>query len=390
MRFLHRLGFGLKKKKQNKSRKTIWIHALSVGEVTSALPLISGLNKEMPEVRLVFSATTTAGAELAKKLFHDKVDRFIPFPLDILPVIKRFVHTIKPDLFILIETDFWPGILFTLKKQNIPSLLVNGRISEKSIRSYKRFPFLFRPLFASFHTLSVQNEKDKDNLIRLGVDHKQIETLGNLKYDTTLYSTSTKNQPLPFTLPKHTKLFVVGSTHAGEEKIILQSYKQLKEKHSELYLVIAPRHIERGKAIQRIAADMNLQANCRSQINAGGKDLFILDTIGELNLTYSHADYVFVGGSLVEQGGHNPIEPAALAVPVLYGPHMNDFHEISEQLIKAGGAIRVQNHKELTTALEQLITDETYKQKTGNAAQSFINSQQGVTKRHLQLIRCML
>jgi len=390
MRFLHRLGFGLKKEKVNKSRKTIWIHALSVGEVTSALPLISGLNKEMEEVRLVFSATTTAGAELAKKLFHDKVDRFIPFPLDIPSVIKRFVHTVKPDLFILVETDFWPGILSTLKKQNIPTLLVNGRISEKSIRSYKRFSFLFRPLFASFHTLSVQNAKDKDNLISLGVDHKQIETLGNLKYDTTLYSTSTKNQPLPFSLPKYTKLFVVGSTHAGEEKIILQSYKQLKEKHSGLYLVIAPRNIERGRAIQRIAADMNLQANCRSQINAGGKDLFILDTIGELNLTYSHADYAFVGGSLVEQGGHNPIEPAVFAVPVLYGPHMNDFHEISERLIKAGGAIMVQNNKELTTSLEQLITDETYRQKTGNAAQSFINSQQGVIKRHLQLIRCML
>ncbi|HIQ38375.1 MAG TPA: hypothetical protein EYH36_10360, partial [Desulfocapsa sulfexigens] len=296
----------------------------------------------------------------------------------------------KPDLFILVETDFWPGILTTLKKQSIPSLLVNGRISEKSMRSYKRFPFFFRPLFANFQTLSVQNEKDKDNLISLGIDHRQIETLGNLKYDTILYSSSTKNQPLSFALPEHTKLFVAGSTHDGEEEIILQSYKQLKETYPGLYLVIAPRNILRGKAIQSIAADMDLQANCRSRINAGGKDLFILDTIGELNITYSHADYAFVGGSLVKQGGHNPIEPAVFAVPVLYGPHMDDFLEISEQLITAGGAIKVQNRNELTAVLEQLLTDDSYNQKTGNAAQKFIHSQQGVIKRHLQLIKCML
>ncbi len=390
LRTLRRLGFGLKKEKQIKNCKTIWIHALSVGEVTSALPLVSGLRKEMPEARLVFSASSKAGAEVAEKLLHGKIDLFIPFPFDFIPVIKRFMRVIQPDLFIQVETDFWPAILSVLKKQNIPSLLVNGRISEKSMRSYKRFSFFFKPLFASFHTLSMQNEKDKDNMISLGVDHRQIENLGNLKYDTALYSTAVRKQALPFSLPEYQHLFVAGSTHAGEEEIILKSYKQLKESHPGLYMVIAPRKIERGKDIKSLAADFNLQANCRSQINAGGRDLFILDCIGELNPTYSHADFAFVGGSLVKKGGHNPIEPAIFAVPVLFGPHMDDFLEISAQLIEAGGSITVHDHNELSAALEKFITNNTFRQETGDAAQVFIHSQQGVIKRHLQLIKGLL
>lgn len=390
IRTLRRLGIGLKDDVRRKPGKTIWLHALSVGEVSSALPLLSGLRQEMPEVQLVVSTSTRAGAEAAKKLLGNKVDRFIPFPFDFLPILGRFIRMVRPDLFILVETDFWPGILSTLKKNNIPSLLVNGRISEKSMRSYMRLPFFFKPLFACFQTLSVQNEKDKENLINLGIAHGQIETLGNLKYDTTLYSSFSPNQPLSFTLPEHTKLFVAGSTHTGEEEIILKSYKQLKDTHPGLYLVIAPRNIHRGKEIQAMAADIDLQANCRSQINAGGRDLFILDTIGELNSAYSHAECAFVGGSLVKKGGHNPIEPAVFAVPVLYGPHMSDFLEISEQLIRAGGAIKVQSKDELTTTLEQLLTNNSHRQKIGRAAQAFIRSQQGVVQRHLRLIKCML
>ncbi len=390
IRTLRRLGFGLQHTEIKRNGKTIWIHALSVGEVSSALPLISGLRKEMPDVKICFSSTTQAGANLAEKLFHNKVDSFIPFPLDFLPIVKRFIRVVRPDLFILVETDFWPGILSSLQQKGIPSLLVNGRISEKSMRSYMRFPFFFKPLFASFQTLSVQNEKDKENLINLGITHNQIETLGNLKYDTSLHSSFTLHQPLSFTLPDHSKLFVAGSTHGGEDEVILKSYRQIKEQHPGVYLVIAPRDIQRGKKIQATAADMGLQANCRSQINAGGRDLFILDTIGELTPTYSHASCAFVGGSLVKRGGHNPIEPAVFAVPVIFGPHMDDFWEISRQLIQTGGAIKVDNGDELITTMTQLFTDDTHRLKTGKAAQAFVQSQQGVVQRHLRLIQCML
>lgn len=391
LRTLRRLGIGLQPGTNKKPKlKTIWIHALSVGEVTSALPLISGLRRKMPDAELVFSATSKAGAEIAEKLLHNKVDRIIPFPFDILPVIKRFLRVIEPDLFILVETDFWPNIISVLRKQDIPTLLVNGRISEKSFQSYQRFSFFFKPLFASFKTLSMQTEKDKDNLISLGVDHRQIETLGNLKYDTALYSASGRNQPVSFSLPAYEYLLVAGSTHEGEEKILLQSYRQLKEEFPHLYLIVAPRNIERGKDIQSLAAKMDLMANRRSRINAGGKDLFILDSIGELNSVYSHADIAFVGGSLVKKGGHNPIEPAIYAIPVIYGTHMEDFSEISQALLLAEGALMVQDQSELTEALQKVLSDTQLLNKMGDAARTCISSQQGVIERHIRLIKEML
>ncbi len=390
IRTLQRLGFGLEVATGKKEKKTIWIHATSVGEVTSALPLVSGIHQEMPEVHLVFSASSRTGAEVARKLLHEKVDQFIPFPLDVLPVINRFLRLIQPDLFILVETDFWPNIVARLKQQQVPTLLVNGRISDKSMRSYQRFSFFFRPLFTSFHTLSMQTEKDRQKLIKLGVAGDQIQTLGNLKYDTALYSTSEKNQPISFNLPGHQHLFVAGSTHAGEEEILLQSYLQLKKESPGLYLVIAPRDISQGKAIHNLATTMNLEANCRSQINAGGKDLFILDTIGELNSIYSHADFAFVGGSLVDKGGHNPIEPAIFSIPVFYGPHMEDFSEISDALLQANGSIMVRDQKSLTENVSVLLKDAQLQQKIGDAAGNCIIQQQGVIERHLRLIKEML
>ncbi len=390
LRTLRRLGFRLLPYRNAQLKKTIWIHALSVGEVTSAIPLVIGLRKEMPELRLVFSASTRAGAQVAEKLLHDKVDCFLPFPLDILPVINRFLGVIKPDLFILIETDFWPNLLATLRRRNIPSLLVNGRISARSMRSYQRFPYIFRPLFSSFQALSMQTEKDRKNLIRLGVDQQQIHTLGNLKYDTALYSSQGGRQALSFSLPEQQLLLVAGSTHKGEEQILLHSYKKLKQDFPGLYLIIAPRDVDRGKEIQILANTMDLQANCRSQINAGGKDLFILDTIGELNSVYNHADLAFVGGSLVERGGHNPIEPAVFGVPVLYGSHMEDFSEISAELVLASGAIMVQNENELTVSLQRLLEDGALRKTSGEAAQACIVAQQGVINRHLRLIKELL
>lgn len=389
-RTLSRLGIGLKPEAVASKRKTIWIHALSVGEVTSALPLISGLRKHMPEIKLVFSATSKAGAATAEKLLHDKVDRIIPFPFDIFPVIKKFLRVVKPDLFILVETDFWPNIISILGQQKIPTLLVNGRISEESFQSYQRFSFFFKPLFASFQTLSMQTEKDKDSLIKLGIDHKQIQTLGNLKYDTALYSASGRHQPVSFSLPAYQHLLVAGSTHEGEEKILLQSFRELKNKYPHLYLIIAPRIISRGKDIQALAKEMDLTANRRSQINAGGKDLFILDSIGELNSVYSHADVAFVGGSLVNKRGHNPIEPAIYSIPVLYGEHMEDFSEISDALLLTGGSIMVKDQTELTTTLENLLSNAQLRQKMGKASRACIINQQGVIDRHIRFIKEML
>jgi 3-deoxy-D-manno-octulosonic-acid transferase len=389
-RALPRLGFGISRGKYKKHKKRIWIHALSVGEVTSALPLVSGIQHEMPEVEIVFSAATRAGAALAEKLLQDEVVHFIPFPFDLLPVCRHFISIIQPDLFILVETDFWPGMLAALKHKNVPALLVNGRISKQSMASYQRFSFLFRPLFTSFKTLAMQTDKDKKMLESLGVETEQIVTLGNLKYDTALYAHSSRNQALSFCLPQYQQLLVAGSTHEGEEEIILKSFSEIKKQHPHTYLIIAPRNVHRGNAIREIAARFDLQGNCRSQINVGGRDLLILDTIGELNRAYSHAHIAFVGGSLVAQGGHNPIEPAIFRVPVLFGIHMEDFSEVSYQLQKAGGAITIQNQEGMTRITSSLLHNVAFREKTGNAAHDFIKGKQGVVKSHITLIKEML
>ena len=367
-------------------KKTIWVHALSVGEVTSSLPLIRGIRAAF-DVTLIFSATTRTGSRLAEDIIAPHVDRIVLFPLDILPVIHRFLTLIRPDLFILVETDFWPNLLSVLHKKGIPSLLVNGRISEKSMGAYRRFGFFFRPLFRSFAALSMQTAADRENLIALGIPEDRIFTLGNLKFDTP---TLVEKNPDQVDQPPGLCL-VAGSTHRGEEEILLAAYTRLKRDRQTLSLVIAPRDISRRTEIGRLAESLGLAAVCRSQgATSLRPDLLILDTIGELAAYYRSCDIAFVGGSLVDQGGHNPIEPAVMGLPVLFGPHMEDFAEIAEDLLAAGGALRVHNGDSLFLTLERLFDDPAFRRTTGKAAAVYIKDKQGVVTRHLALIRKFL
>jgi 3-deoxy-D-manno-octulosonic-acid transferase len=382
-----RLGWGLLPANTPSSmpgKKTIWVHALSVGEVTSSLPLIRGI-RETFNINLVFSVTTRTGYKLAEDIITPFVDRIIPFPLDILPVVRHFITCVQPDFFILVETDFWPNLLAVLQKKKIPAILVNGRISRKSKDFYRRFGFFFRILFNSFSALSMQTTVDRENMISLGVPENRIYNLGNLKFDTA---------PLP---GKKTDLFppgiriVAGSTHRGEEEDLLLTYTRLKNNRQGLSLVIAPRDISRGKEIKRLAESLGLAVSCYSQgFRNPLPELFVLDTIGELAGYYQTCDIAFVGGSLVDQGGHNPIEPAVAGVPVLFGPHMEDFAEVADDLLAARGALRVHDADSLFHTLERLLDDPVFRMTTGAAAAAHIQEKQGVIERHLELIRKFL
>jgi 3-deoxy-D-manno-octulosonic-acid transferase len=393
LRTWQRLGFGLRtlvERKKKGTGKTIWVHGLSVGEVTSALPLISGIRNRFPGAFLVFSTATRSGAKVAEQLMADHIDLFIPFPLDILPVTASFVRLIRPDLFILVETDFWPNILSCLQRHNIPALLVNGRISHRSMASYRRFSFFSKPIFRTFRYLCMQTETDRVNMIDLGVPDERIHTLGNLKFDTPLITGSSQPQEAPIALPDDSLLLVAGSTHKGEEEVILAAYVRLKAAYPHLFLVIAPRNIRRGKEIQGLAAAKGITGTCRSEGKQGGRKLLILDTIGELANCYRFADIAFVGGSLQCLGGHNPIEPAVMGAPVLFGPHMEDFAEISQDLLTAGGAKRVGGEESLFQAISVWLADARLRQDAGLAALRCVEKQQGVIERHLQLIHTLL
>lgn len=392
-RIWKRLGLGLGtlvRKTRARARQTIWIQALSVGEVTSALPLVCGIRKRFPDAFLVFSATTTSGSRVAERLMAGRADLTIPFPLDILPVTAAFVRHIRPDLFILVETDFWPNILTCLQRSNVPTILVNGRISKQSMRSYRRFAFFFHPLFQIFSHLCMQTEGDRRNMIDLGIPAQRVHTLGNLKFDTPIITASDPLQTNPLPLPEHGLLFVAGSTHPGEEEIILNVYARLRASYPKLSLVIAPRDINRGKEIQGLAAARGISSTCRSAMDSDCRQLLILDTIGELAGCYHFSDIAFVGGSLVALGGHNPIEPAVMETPVLFGPHMEDFAEISEELLAAGGAIQAEDEDALFQAASNWLATPELRKKAGLAALHCVRKQQGVIDRHLQLITILL
>lgn len=384
------LGLGLKIQRHKSSSKTLWLHALSVGEVTSAVPLIKGLRKTYPDSRIIVSVTTRTGKGVADNLLNSIADHIIDGPLDILPVVARFVKYIQPDLFILVETDMWPNTLLYLKTKNIPTILVNGRVSQKSMEGYRRFRFFFDPMFQSFSFLCMQTKRDRDKMEEMGLPSEKLRTLGNLKFDTAPGKENLLLQPPAGLLPKNRILFICGSTHPGEEKILIDCYSQVRKTHPELFLIIAPRDTNRSTEIQSLAADLDLTVSLRSDNNSSPADILILDTIGELVHFYALSDISFVGGSLVKKGGHNPIEPATMGIPIIFGPNMQDFCEIAETLIKAGGATEVSGLHQLTELLSILIASQELRRRQGHAARQCVESQRGVINKHLELISQLL
>lgn len=388
---LSRLGFGLPSLNR-RSGRVIWIHALSVGEVTSALPLVQALRAEMPNHTLVFSATTVSGRKLADTLIAPFVDAVIAFPLDILPVIRHFIKRIAPDLFILVETDFWPNLLFELSSAKIPALLVNGRVSAPSMRSYLRFAFLFRPLFNQFRLLCMQSAADTDNMLRLGIQKEKLRTLGNLKFTSAPPDNRPPSRSLQ-TIPGRTGdrlLILCGSTHPGEERIILAGFKHLSTNHHHLHLALAPRRIERCRQLVELAEQFGFTTTLLSNPQAPSAPITIVDTIGDLSSLYSLADIAFIGGSLVAEGGHNPLEAARHGCPVLFGPHMEDFAEISTELLANHAAFEVLDQSSLEQTLDQLIRSPDLRRSIGNRARNFLQTRSNVIDSHLALIRDFL
>ncbi|BHH83813.1 3-deoxy-D-manno-octulosonic acid transferase [Desulforhopalus sp. 52FAK] len=388
-----RLGFGLKAKLRQKNLATdapvtFWIHALSVGETTSAEPLIRGLKTHYPHCKIIFSVTTKSGKHVADTRLKTLVDVVLDGPLDILPVVHYFHLMICPDFFILVETDFWPNNLLLLKQKNVPTILVNGRVSEKSITGYKRMPFFFGPMFKSFSALCMQTAGDKSKMESLGIPAANILTLGNLKFDTpefifqkTLFQKH---------LPSKRTVFICGSTHPGEEELLISSYLETRHEYPELFLIIAPRNIKRAGEIKDFAIKQGLSVALKTEPDAGEIDILILNTIGELAAYYSICQIAFVGGSLVAKGGHNPIEPASMGVPVLFGPHMEDFSEIAESLITCGGGKTVRNTIELGLALRDYVNNIEHRETNGAAAKAFVNNHRGVIRKHIDLIQTLL
>ena len=392
-----RLGFGLadQVKALPTGRPRIWVHGLSLGEVNSARALVRGLREAYPKAVLIFSVTTASGRRQAEAVIAPDVDLIIDFPLDLYWSVNRFVTLLAPDLFVLVETDLWPNFLAVLRRRKVAAVLVNGRISAHSLANYRRFPKFFAGLFNSFTSLAMQTDEEVANLAALGVAPEKLLTLGNLKYDALFEKSSEAGEEGRFAgmlpLLSGRTVWVAGSTHPGEEEVVLQTYSEIRTQFPEIYLILAPRDPGRVGEIGRLAEGLGLRAVLRSRVGAEGGDLLLLDTMGELAALYSLGSFAFVGGSLVPERGHNPLEPVLFGIPVMFGPHMEDFAEIVGELLAVGAAEQVGDWREMVFLVAGWLADPGLRGAIGRSGAGLVESRRGVIlDRHLKLLHQVL
>lgn len=389
--FLARLGF---LPKDLDLGNPIWIHAVSVGEAKAVKNLLSGLRSEYPGKKFVISTVTATGNKIVKS-FAGKNDFITYLPLDFSFIVKAVIEKINPALFILAETEIWPNLLTCLKHRNTPVVVVNARISRRSFKGYAAVRFLVGRVLNKVSLFCAQTEGDKEKLILLGAKKDKVRVTGNLKFDLQEdlagpeKAKARLKEDLRFS--PEDKIFVAGSTHAPEEAIIIKMYRGLLKEFKDLKLIIAPRHPERAKEVAAIASRFGFRPVFISQDKpacAGciPSPVFIVDVIGRLMDFYAIADIVFVGGSLIKKGGQNILEPAVLAKPVIFGPHMFNFNDIAELYLGGGAAILADNEDELLNAVKYLLSNPREAAALGKKAKGLILDNQGATQRTLSLI----
>ena len=388
-------------------RPLIWLHCVSVGETQAARPLVDRLRKEFPEHALVVSTITRTGQKLAQDVFGRQADRVFYFPFDWRWSVRRALRVINPSVVLLMETELWPNFLRECKARQIPVALVNGRISRQSFRRYSLIKLFLRRMLESVSIAVMQSEADADRLQELGMAPERICTAGNLKFDGgTVASAAEKTNEIRerFGLHGDAPLVLAASTHAPEEKIVLESFKQLRASQpvsaeSALRLMAAPRHPARFAEVASLIQDSGLSwARRTNAANAADAEasVILLDTIGELPATYALATVVFVGGSIVDRGGHNILEPAAAGVPVVTGAHTHNFHAIVDLLRKADAIVQMPPVEgdaaatELAKTVGELLANPSRRTELATRAKQLIVTNQGAAERTVKIITPLL
>lgn len=365
----------------------IWIHAVSVGEVLSLRHLVSEIKRRHPDWRIYFSTLTTTGYRVAKEEMS-VADAVFLIPLDFGWIVRRFFSALQPRLFIVTESEFWPQLLRRAARTCSSVLLINGRISHRSFRRYRRLGNLARRFLRPIDRFLVQTESDRQRLVRIGLPPGRIEVAGNLKADICLPPMSSEERETlkrGIGLSPEKKVIVAGSTHRGEEEKILKAFKEARAVRQSLRLVIAPRHPQRSAEVEIIAKALSLKVVRKKQIEPGGPwDVLILDTIGELARLYALADLAFIGGSLVPHGGQNLLEPAFYGKPLLFGPHMENFAFLADLFVRQGAARVVKDRVELEE--DFLMKDGKELAERGIRARELLISLQGATERTIRVI----
>jgi 3-deoxy-D-manno-octulosonic-acid transferase len=368
-----------------------WVHAVSVGEVMAAVPLVQAMRARWPEVEMVVSTVTGTGAEVARARLGEAA-RVFAFPLDLPGATRRAVARVHPRCFVALETELWPNLLRALARARIPAALANGRISDRSYRRYRMVRSLFRWVLAQVGLFAMQSDEDARRVISLGAAPERVVVTGNLKMEIPAEVTGAAELWRRLLHLGADRVIVAGSTHRGEEGPVLDAYLDARSRRKEaLRLVLAPRHPERLEEVEALVRARGLALVRRSRIVAGPPvDVIVLDTVGELAGIYAVADVIFVGGSLVPAGGHNVIEAALHAKPVLFGPHMTNFRAASALLLDGGAALQVEDGAELATVLDRLLADEDVRRRLGTAAWHAARSHQGACARTIAALETLL
>jgi 3-deoxy-D-manno-octulosonic-acid transferase len=371
----------------------LWIHAVSVGEVTAAAPIVASLKTKRPEVKIIFSTSTETGQEMARK-FIKEAAAFIYFPLDIPYIVRKMIKLAKPDVFVLVETELWPNFLRVCESRRIKALMVNGRVSPRSYRKYRLTSFFWKRILYNLNAAGMIAEIDAVRLKNIGMDSTKIKVLGNAKYDALAALAAPALQEeiaRRFNVRKNERFFVAGSTHEGEEKIIIDVYQELLKHYPEFKLIIVPRHIERTKDVLGLLRQEKFNDVLKlTDINNGRKRyderIIVIDVIGELFKVYSLATIVYCGGSLVPKGGQNILEAAAWGKVIFYGPSMEDFSEEKALLEDVGCGTTIKSAEELLQEILQALKNPEELQRRGDRGKSVILANIGAAARYADLI----
>jgi 3-deoxy-D-manno-octulosonic-acid transferase len=369
-----RFGFyGQGVKNAVKGSRPVWIHAASVGEILAATSLVEQIKHRFPAHRIVISAFTCTGYELARRTFTKEAVIF--FPLDHPWIVKRALLTFDPSLMVFLETEIWPNMLRSAHRRGTPTLLVSGRLSVRSFRKYICLSWFFRDVLRNFTFLGMQTNDDANRAEQLGANPFRVAVTGNVKLAGSANGRELQTEALDYTNVRSNsagrRVLVAGSSHQGEEEILLDVYRRLKQRFPDFKMILAPRHPHRFAEVERLLKASGLAFEKKSQAKRQHllqPDLFLLDTLGELAASYAAGDIAFVGGSLVNVGGHNLLEPARVRIPILFGPYMANFAALAREMKKRGGAIEVRGAEDLVRVITDLLNDANKRAAMGEAA----------------------
>jgi 3-deoxy-D-manno-octulosonic-acid transferase len=385
LKFWHeRLGIDLRPTPQH----GIWIYAVSVGEAIAAIPLIKALQQRYPTIPLVVTGETIGGADRIRANLGNSVTQLYS-PYDLPPILRKFFDNLKPRLLILMEKELWPNLLTECRKKKVPVVIANARLSGRSAQAYRRILSVTQEMLSGINLVLAQSQADADRFIELGLARDHICVSGNIKFDLELPAhLHERAKQLRQSWGQDRLIWIAASTHEGEEEQVLHAFTRVRKLFPDVLLISIPRHINRAPRLQKLYQSHGFQVTKRSEnkVCSSATDIFIGDTMGELLLFYTAADLAFVGGSLVEKGGQNPLEPAAVGLPILTGPFTFNFELITEQLKQRGIEIQINDSQELEEQVVALLANPQKRQKMGSDAKKFLEENKGSLAKHLELI----